>query len=83
MKRDAGMQGYKDARIQEYKPLHLCILVSLYHVSRFTLQPKATYVYEGIVNRMQDPALLNYVGRNTFSLRIFPIEPRSERRIDE
>lgn len=43
---------------------------------------KATYVYQGIVNRMQDPALLNYVGRNTFSLRIFPIEPRSERRIE-
>jgi uncharacterized protein YegL len=43
---------------------------------------KATYVYQGIVNRMQDPALLNYIGRNTFSLRIFPIEPYSERRIE-
>lgn len=43
---------------------------------------KATFIYNGIVNRMQDPALLNYVGRNRFNLRIFPIEPNSERRIE-
>jgi Ca-activated chloride channel family protein len=42
---------------------------------------KALDIYEGIVRRMQDPALLEYAGRGMFKVRIFPIEPMSTRRI--
>ncbi|MBI4863281.1 MAG: VWA domain-containing protein, partial [Candidatus Riflebacteria bacterium] len=43
---------------------------------------KARGIYEGIVRRMQDPALLEYMGSNVFQARIFPIEPNSDRRIE-
>jgi Ca-activated chloride channel family protein len=43
---------------------------------------KAKGIYEGIVRRMQDPALLEYIGSNVFQARIFPIEPHSDRRIE-
>lgn len=43
---------------------------------------KAKGIYEGIVRRMQDPALLEYMGSNVFQARIFPIEPNSDRRIE-
>ena len=42
---------------------------------------KARALYEDIVRRMKDPALLEYVGRDAFKVRIFPIEPRSNKRI--
>lgn len=42
---------------------------------------KARAIYEDIVRRMKDPALLEYAGQSMFKLRIFPIEPRSEKRI--
>lgn len=42
---------------------------------------KALEIYEGIVRRMQDPALLEYAGRGMFKVRIFPIEPRGTKRV--
>ncbi|NWF50418.1 MAG: VWA domain-containing protein [Ignavibacteriaceae bacterium] len=42
---------------------------------------KARNIYEEIVRRMKDPALLEYSERDIFKLRIFPIEPRSEKKI--
>ncbi len=42
---------------------------------------KARQIYEDIVRRMKDPALLEYAGQGMFKLRIFPIEPHSEKRI--
>lgn len=42
---------------------------------------KARSVYEDIVRKMKDPALLEYVDRDTFKVRIFPIEPRAPKRI--
>ncbi|MCM8769946.1 MAG: VIT and VWA domain-containing protein [Candidatus Omnitrophica bacterium] len=42
---------------------------------------KAREIYQDIVRRMRDPALLEYAGQGTFKLRIFPIEPRSEKHI--
>lgn len=42
---------------------------------------KALEIYEGIVRRMQDPALLEYAGRGMFKVRIFPIEPRGLKRV--
>ncbi len=43
---------------------------------------EARRIYEDIVRRQRDPALLEYIGRNTFRARIFPIEPNSEKRVE-
>jgi len=43
---------------------------------------EARAIYEEIVRRSLDPALLEYVGRDTFKASIFPIEPRDERRVE-
>ena len=64
------------------------------HINKFTLEidgkpaeaelldaDKARRIYEDIVRKAQDPALLEYAGRDVLKLRIFPIEPRSHRRI--
>ncbi len=42
---------------------------------------KARSIYEGIVRRHRDPALLEYSETGLFKARIFPIEPRSEKRV--
>jgi len=42
---------------------------------------KARDIYEGIVRKMKDPALLEYAGRDLFKVRIFPIEPHSTKKI--
>lgn len=43
---------------------------------------EARRIYEGIVRRQKDPALLEYIGRNLFRASIFPIPARSEKRIE-
>jgi Ca-activated chloride channel family protein len=40
---------------------------------------EARAIYESIVRRRKDPALLEYVGRGLFRASVFPIPPRSER----
>ncbi len=42
---------------------------------------KARKIYEDIVRKQRDPALLEYVGQGVFKARIFPIEPRSTKRV--
>lgn len=42
---------------------------------------KARRIYEDIVRRMKDPGLLEYVGRNMFRARVYPIPARGEKRI--
>ena len=42
---------------------------------------KARRIYEDIVRKLRDPALLEYAGRDVFKVRIFPIEPNSKKRI--
>ncbi|MFB0566260.1 MAG: VIT domain-containing protein [Candidatus Aminicenantaceae bacterium] len=42
---------------------------------------KARSIYQDIVRRMKDPALLEYIGRDMFRARIFPIPARGEKRI--
>jgi Mg-chelatase subunit ChlD len=42
---------------------------------------KAQKVYEQIVDHMQDPALLQWEQGSTFKLRVFPIEPKSDKRV--
>jgi ferric-dicitrate binding protein FerR (iron transport regulator) len=41
----------------------------------------ARRVYETIVSRAYDPALLEWVDGSTFKMRVFPLEPRQEKRI--
>jgi predicted Zn-dependent protease len=41
----------------------------------------ARQVYESMRYRMADPALLEWVDGSTFKMRVFPLEPRQEKRI--
>src|SRR5205085_11798948 len=38
-------------------------------------------VYESIVTKQQDPALLEWVDGSTFKMRVFPLEARQEKRL--
>jgi Ca-activated chloride channel family protein len=51
-------------------------------VGRVLDRMEARRTYEGIVRRMQDPGLLEYVDRTLFQARIFPIPPRGEQRVE-
>lgn len=64
------------------------------HLDKFTMEidgkqveaellpaDKARRIYESIVRKLKDPALLEYAGRDLFKVRIFPIEPNSKKRI--
>jgi Ca-activated chloride channel homolog len=64
------------------------------HINKFTMEidgktaeaelltaDKARQIYEDIVRKLKDPALLEYAGREVFKVRIFPIEPHSRKRI--
>jgi len=48
---------------------------------RIVARGKGAQIYEEIVRKMRDPALLEYAGRDLFKVRIFPIEPRSRKPI--
>jgi Ca-activated chloride channel family protein len=43
---------------------------------------KAREIYEQIVRKMRDPGLLEYVGRNMFRARVYPIPGHGETRIE-
>lgn len=49
---------------------------------RLLSREEARRIYDDIVRRRRDPALLEYVGRNLFQASIFPIPPGAERRIE-
>ena len=64
------------------------------HIDKFTMEidgkqveaellnaEKARRIYEDIVRRAKDPALLEYAERGMFKLRIFPIEGHGKKRI--
>src|ERR1700690_2135543 len=64
------------------------------HINKFTMEidgkqveaellpaDKARQIYEDIVRKLKNPALLEYAGRDIFKARIFPIEPNSKKRI--
>ncbi|OGM08098.1 MAG: hypothetical protein A2008_09190 [Candidatus Wallbacteria bacterium GWC2_49_35] len=42
---------------------------------------KARNIYEDIVRRKQDPALLEYIGSNLFKARVYPVPARGEKQI--
>jgi len=43
---------------------------------------RARDIYEGIVRKAKDPGLLEQVGKDVFRMRVFPIRPRSEQKIE-
>ncbi|HEY3450288.1 MAG TPA: VIT domain-containing protein [Myxococcales bacterium] len=43
---------------------------------------KATEIYEGIVRRMQDPGLLEYIDSDVFRARVFPVPANGEQKIE-
>jgi Ca-activated chloride channel family protein len=43
---------------------------------------KATDIYEGIVRRLQDPGLLEYVDSDAFRARVFPVPANGEQKIE-
>ena len=42
---------------------------------------EARRIYEDIVRRLKDPAILEYFGRNAFRARVYPIPARGEKRV--
>jgi len=42
---------------------------------------KARHMYEDIVRKLRDPALLEYADSELFKVRIFPIEPNSRKKV--
>lgn len=42
---------------------------------------EAKQVYESIVRQMKDPGLIEFIGRRLLQMRVFPIEPESDVRI--
>lgn len=64
------------------------------HIDKFTMEiggeqveaelldaDKARKIYEDIVRKMKDPALLEYGDRQAFKVRIFPLEPHKIKRV--
>ncbi|MBX7100505.1 MAG: VWA domain-containing protein [Myxococcaceae bacterium] len=43
---------------------------------------KATQIYEGIVRRLQDPGLLEYIDTDAFRARVFPVPAHGEQKIE-
>jgi Ca-activated chloride channel family protein len=48
---------------------------------RLLKKEEARRIYEDIVSKRKDPALLEYIDRNTFHARIYPIPARGEKRV--
>lgn len=49
--------------------------------ARVVEQKRAREVYEDVVRRKVDPALLEWSGASTFSARVFPLPPKSLKRV--
>ena len=51
-------------------------------VARVVEKERAAQIYQYITSRMRDPALVEMIGKNTFRARIFPVEPRTDLKIE-
>lgn len=51
-------------------------------VARIVEKERAAQIYGYITSRMRDPALVEMIGKNTFRARIFPVEPRTDLKIE-
>jgi Ca-activated chloride channel family protein len=49
--------------------------------ARILRRDEARRIYEGIVARAKDPAMLEFVGTQSIRSSVFPVEPRGEQRI--
>ena len=43
---------------------------------------RARNIYEGIVRRMRDPGLIEYLGRDLFKCRVYPVPRRGEQKLE-
>ena len=50
-------------------------------VGKILSKDEARSIYESIVRRRKDPALLEYIDRNTFRARVYPVPAHGEKRI--
>ncbi len=51
------------------------------HEGKLMSATEARNVYEEIVQRTKDPALLEYLGERAFQVRVFPIPPKGEQKV--
>lgn len=51
------------------------------HEGKLMNATEARSIYEEIVRRTKDPALLEYLGERAFQVRVFPIPPKGEQRV--
>ena len=51
-------------------------------VARITEKTRAARIYKAIVDRQRDPALVEMVGKDTFRVRIFPIQPDADLKVE-
>jgi hypothetical protein len=51
-------------------------------VARVVEKERAAQIYQYITSRMRDPALIEMIGPNTFRARIFPVEARTDLKIE-
>ena len=51
-------------------------------VARVTEKARAARIYKAIVDRQRDPALVEMVGKDTFRVRIFPIQPDADLKVE-
>jgi len=49
--------------------------------ARLLGKDEAADTYEGIVRRQRDPALLRYVGRDAYEVKLYPVPPHATRKI--
>ncbi|MCB0206627.1 MAG: VWA domain-containing protein, partial [Anaerolineae bacterium] len=68
----------EDAAISEFKMVVDGQVVE----GQLLRKEEARAIYENIVRQQRDPALLEYVGRDLFQARIFPIPPGGQRTIE-
>ena len=85
-------QDFYNPNSQRLEGTYLFPLPEGSHIDKFSMEidgkmtdaellpaDKARDLYEEIVRRMRDPALLEYAGRDAFKVRIFPFEPNSHK----
>lgn len=51
------------------------------HEGKLMSATEARQIYEEIVRRTKDPALLEYLGERAFQVRVFPIPPKGEQKV--
>lgn len=87
-------QEFYNPNSQRLEGMYIFPLPAGSHIDRFSMDingamteaellpaDKARSLYEDIVRKYKDPALLEYIGRDAFKVRIFPIEPNGRKHI--